>query len=173
MLYSPPAWGFLTHCPSRAPLTWLKRRRRGGKQLSSGGTRWCQPTSRGVRRAGLEEGPSSLSVTLSVGLQIVVSEHHSLSPPAVLQAPTNPDLPVAHCPVLLLSSSNPTGQSANTLCPALQLLLPFQARVFPWLLAPSDYSRMSFPQWAYSLSVQAERRVSSVCCREWERYFTE
>lgn len=64
MLYWPPP------CPGPSDslsvsLTWLKRRRQGGRRLWSGGTRWCRSTSRGARRAGLEKGPWSASATLN------------------------------------------------------------------------------------------------------------
>lgn len=73
-------------------LTWLRRRRRGGRQLWSGGTRWCRSTSTGVRRAGLEEVPLSL----------VAPEPPPPAPTPTLAARVPPSCP------LLLGSYNPT-----------------------------------------------------------------
>lgn len=146
-------------------LTWLKRRRRGGRQLSSGGTRWCQSTSRGVRRAGLEEGPSSLSATLN--------HWACVSPPAVLPAPT---------PTLIASAppSCPTlPRSCDATCLRCQRPPPsFQARVLPWLLAPHTYSGASYPWWSYSLFLTGwipnrRKMGESDCQREWKQSCTE
>lgn len=75
---------------------------------------------------------------------------HSTTPPGVLCNPPPPaptDLPGHLCPGLqLLIPLIPPAHPTIALCSALYLLLPFQARVlFPWLLAPRDYSRTSFP----------------------------
>lgn len=51
--------------PCQFQLTWLKRRRQREAAVVRGGTRWCRSTSRGARRAGLEEGPWSPSATLN------------------------------------------------------------------------------------------------------------